>query len=279
MECVEHYSRTEFTNPGDRLVALSSLARAVDRNLEHPDLYCAGLWKSSLLNDLLWMRVRLPSSESPQRLNIAPTWSWASVQGEIWFQNLGIRPRALLSATSSVQVLDVKLVPSQRDNPYGNIKEGRLKLVAQVVDVCIWTEHAKMDKLGPGWVGTREALRLEIEEKDSQGYSKISRWIHWDEWQGNTKEEKEYKIVHVQSMHWGNSRPGVVFEWVALIVEQVQGTQSEHAVDDHVRTYRRIGVLRDAHYRWTEDHERLIAEAPMYNYGRSELRRETIVLV
>jgi len=277
MEVVEHYSKTEFTNPGDRLVALSSLVRAFDRTLDHAEFYCAGHWNRTLLFDLVWMRSCLPTSETPKRLNIAPTWSWASIQGEMWFRSADIRNRKMLLATSSADVLDIKLVPSQSDNPYGNIREGRIRLVAQVATVYIGTKNARIENSLTEDGGTKEALHLRIENQGSQWYSEISRWIHWDEWYGNRTEEKEYKVVHFQTMHWRDDNWGVIFEWNALIVEQVHGTESEPTVGGRIRTYRRIGVLRDIHY--TKDHERLLAEAPTYNYGKSEFSTETLVLV
>ena len=104
------------------------------------------------------------------------------------------------------------------------------------------------------------------------------RSIDWDAWQGNRKEEKEYTIIHIQFARWEDQpSKGNVFEWTALIVEQVYTAESEPTVEHHIPTYRRIGVVQDGLY--TEDFDRLLAEAPTYNYGRSELRRETIVLV
>lgn len=166
MTFVEHYSGTEFTNPEDRLIALSSLARVVDRNRKYEDSYCAGLWRNSLLDDLLWMRLELPSSDTPKRMSIAPSWSWASLQGEI-------RYRHFPSASSSVQVLDVHLVPSQCINPYGNIKDGRLKLVAQVATVSISVATANL--------GTKVDPPFRIEDKANQWYSKLYRSVIWDE--------------------------------------------------------------------------------------------------
>jgi len=270
MTFVRHYSKTEFSNPEDRLVALSSLARAVHRKLDHDDLYCAGLWRNSLLDDLLWVRCHLSTPETPKRLSIAPTWSWASIQGEIFFLNLAFRQRSLVGADYSAQILDVKLAPTQRNNAYGNIEDGRIKLVAQVVTVSIGTEYIARDGKAP--------LRLRIENQGCQWYPKVVRSIDWDAWQGDRIEEKEYTIVPIQFARWEDQPiKGNMFEWTALIVEQVYTAEFEPTVEDRIPTYRRIGVLQDGLF--TEDFDRLLAEAPTYNYGRSELRRETMILV
>jgi hypothetical protein len=82
--------------------------------------------------------------------------------------------------TSSVGIVNVKLVPSQGDNSYGNIKEGRIKLFASVVIVRLATRSA----------GTGDVPYRMVEDEASQWYSQMYRLVDWDEWQGNTKEKK-----------------------------------------------------------------------------------------
>ncbi|KAJ9137481.1 hypothetical protein NKR23_g9084 [Pleurostoma richardsiae] len=78
---VEEYSGLQLTYPKDRLPALSGLAKQTLRL--RPDVYLAGLWKSSLVADLHWRL--LPGSAHATKLDeyIAPSWSWASYPGAV----------------------------------------------------------------------------------------------------------------------------------------------------------------------------------------------------
>jgi hypothetical protein len=101
----ELYSMGKLTFARDKLVALSGIAQAiitVESN-NHGDGYLAGIWQSSLPASLLW---RPTNTKAAQRHNhhgrsgvsyryvdwnfghyVAPTWSWASVDGQISFES------------------------------------------------------------------------------------------------------------------------------------------------------------------------------------------------
>lgn len=86
---VRDYSSRYLTNAADKLPALSGLAAALHQRTG--DEYLAGLWKKSVLDDLLWMNKAIYSSRgnrvapSRQPGYRAPSWSWASVHGNIDF--------------------------------------------------------------------------------------------------------------------------------------------------------------------------------------------------
>ncbi|KAI1760248.1 heterokaryon incompatibility protein-domain-containing protein [Hypoxylon sp. FL1150] len=73
------YTRSSLTFHKDKFVALSGVARQM-ASLDG-DEYIAGLWKSSLLLDLLWSPIS--SNMAKQRDCYAPSWSWASMLGEV----------------------------------------------------------------------------------------------------------------------------------------------------------------------------------------------------
>ncbi|KAH7083079.1 heterokaryon incompatibility protein-domain-containing protein, partial [Paraphoma chrysanthemicola] len=80
---VRDYSSRHLTNAADKLPALSGLAAALHQRTG--DEYLAGLWKKSVLDDLLWISKAVYSSRgnrvAPSRQPVyrAPSWSWASV--------------------------------------------------------------------------------------------------------------------------------------------------------------------------------------------------------
>jgi hypothetical protein len=76
---VRTYMGCQLSKPEDKLVALSGLARHMHRILQVD--YLAGLWRRSLDAQLLWYKpIPLENKVSPYR---APSWSWASVDGDI----------------------------------------------------------------------------------------------------------------------------------------------------------------------------------------------------
>ena len=84
-EYVELYSRCNLTRPDDKLVALGGIARRASESLQacgRLDSYLAGLWRNRLLSELLWNTGYRSASRytGPYR---APTWSWASIDGEV----------------------------------------------------------------------------------------------------------------------------------------------------------------------------------------------------
>ncbi|KAF5254697.1 hypothetical protein FANTH_630 [Fusarium anthophilum] len=78
---IENYSKRNLTQPGDKLPAISAIAASVQKKIGSD--YVAGLWTDNIDLDLLWRR---PSASRIQAANssyIAPSFSWASITGEV----------------------------------------------------------------------------------------------------------------------------------------------------------------------------------------------------
>jgi hypothetical protein len=81
------YTTGNLSHEEDKLVAISRLATRFKGLLRDAD-YLAGLWKWNIVHQLLWethpesVRGRT-SSQRPKNYR-APSWSWASVDGEIF---------------------------------------------------------------------------------------------------------------------------------------------------------------------------------------------------
>jgi hypothetical protein len=83
---VEEYTKRGITTRTDRLPALSGLSRMKGQYTEERDIYLAGLWRSSLLEGLMWCSADPKTGvQSPTPDYIAPSWSWASVVGSVCF--------------------------------------------------------------------------------------------------------------------------------------------------------------------------------------------------
>jgi Heterokaryon incompatibility protein (HET) len=78
-ELIKSYSRRAMTYSSDKMVALSGVAAKM-ASAFGPDDYLAGIWRQGLPMSLLWRT--LPMAIPAQQYR-APSWSWASIDGEI----------------------------------------------------------------------------------------------------------------------------------------------------------------------------------------------------
>ncbi|KAJ4298662.1 hypothetical protein N0V88_003693 [Collariella sp. IMI 366227] len=135
---IENYTARSITKHTDRLPALSGLAQAVVR--ETGGEYIAGLWKSGLLEGLLWCRARSAQVLYHTPEYVAPSWSWASLAGPVQFPAYSwYTQRAQWKATMSnleplAKYLGHLVVLKDQDS-YGRVKGGNLWLNAPLLPV------------------------------------------------------------------------------------------------------------------------------------------------
>ncbi|KAF8846446.1 hypothetical protein BDZ45DRAFT_756174 [Acephala macrosclerotiorum] len=111
----------------DKLVALSGIAKTIQGRFKDLD-YLAGLWSYDLENQLLWyMMAPAKTRAEPYR---APSWSWASLDGEIW-------PKFMNFNHSIIDVLEAATEPLDRKNPTGQVKSGFVKLVGPLMTISL----------------------------------------------------------------------------------------------------------------------------------------------
>lgn len=85
---VNSYSKCKLTYPKDKLIAFDGIAKSIMST--GTNRYVAGMWEYGLLYDLAWQRDTADREAFPisATLSRAPSWSWASVDGEIIFPPL-----------------------------------------------------------------------------------------------------------------------------------------------------------------------------------------------
>lgn len=110
------YGTRKLTKAFDKLPTLSGLASIFAKRM--PDEYIAGLWRSHLIEGLLWQGLRARRVSEYR----APSWAWASMDG---IPGIGL----LHEYESLAQVLDVK-VNLKGAKPYGEVTGGYIKLRA-----------------------------------------------------------------------------------------------------------------------------------------------------
>ncbi|EIW54394.1 HET-domain-containing protein [Trametes versicolor FP-101664 SS1] len=122
LEIIEDYSRRAVSNPSDKLVACGAIAAGFQRVLRTD--YLAGLWRATLLDDLLWAKQSGPQAVRPEELH-APSWSWAAVDGEVWTGGDWSRS-TLLQGTPVAEVVRCEVALADTALPFGQVTGGSL---------------------------------------------------------------------------------------------------------------------------------------------------------
>ncbi|KAF5657735.1 hypothetical protein FHETE_10265 [Fusarium heterosporum] len=117
---VENYSKRRLTQIADKLPAISAIAAIIQQRIGSQ--YVAGLWTDNIDLDLLWRRPGLSRVAAANSPYIAPSFSWASIKGEVDY--LCFRNGQIPYEKSS-EVLEVSSV-SGPDAPLGRVSSSRL---------------------------------------------------------------------------------------------------------------------------------------------------------
>ncbi|KAJ9142917.1 hypothetical protein NKR23_g6789 [Pleurostoma richardsiae] len=116
---VQAYTAGKLTYQSDRLVAISAIARTMCEAAGlHSDDYICGHWTTHLPRSLLWIMER-PGRRPAEY--IAPTWSWASVEGIVLRQ-----PNDEVDA-DLITLVDISTTLKSGD-PFGEVLNGYARL-------------------------------------------------------------------------------------------------------------------------------------------------------
>lgn len=118
-----------LTRSQDKLPALSGLAQLYSDHLQ--DEYLAGLWRANLLTGIMWEHV------SPEHGNVvamddrAPSWSWASIDGTIWYPDTsdGWQPEC--------RILEASATPVVPGNVTGQVNGGHIVICDRLHEVIL----------------------------------------------------------------------------------------------------------------------------------------------
>ncbi|EPS40036.1 hypothetical protein H072_6164 [Dactylellina haptotyla CBS 200.50] len=140
---IEHFTRRQINSHSDekykdsqKLVAISRAARRFSQIIEEvvqcEDDYLAGIWKGNLIRSLLWsvekgfqqnLAVRWRRPETPR----APTWSWAAVEGPVFFESL-------VNFQPAIHVMEATTEPCDSNDRFGQVLLGKLVVQGKVVN-------------------------------------------------------------------------------------------------------------------------------------------------
>ena len=128
---VSKYSTCKLTKSDDKLIAFGGIAEAVSAFSGWPaDDYVAGLWKPALRHHLLWFRNDPPASRSLHYR--APSWSWASIDGNVLTLSLGEAEEH----EYAVKVLECQTI-TESSSPFDKVKSGYLRLLGHICRITI----------------------------------------------------------------------------------------------------------------------------------------------
>ena len=286
-QLVHFYSWCHLTRAEDKLVAISGLAKRVQSCLD--DEYLAGLWKASLPSGLLWCAGRRPGCPKRSSSYCAPTWSWASMEGGVCFEEeFGpcVEPledldfRCTLTSTSEISQAPRQVSPG----PCRHHPESLEPFIHPVTILATGVDLATTDLTGQvthGFIhltGSLIPARIEIDPSRVESESPA---------------ESERYTVHLQMLpHNGNylypdidlervcGQAGIFFlpvmiNWAAGLYAPVQGLLLE-LVDPVNQMYKRIGLLKiyqDVHHYDTEE------EDSLFHASKEEFKGRVLTLI
>ena len=142
---VEVYTRGRLTFSGDKLIAVSGIAK--EMRLLMNDEYFAGLWRRDMVSQLIWSVYSSSDNSHRPAEYRAPSWSWASVDGPV---NDAFEPRTnwdKYQVTELSEVLDVH-VTHATDDDTGSVSAGHVRLRGPLKKAYIRISEF------PWWLGT-----------------------------------------------------------------------------------------------------------------------------
>ncbi|KAK3939449.1 heterokaryon incompatibility protein-domain-containing protein [Diplogelasinospora grovesii] len=284
---VEDYTARGITKHTDRLPALSGLAQSVAGATGAE--YLAGLWKSGLLEGLVWCRAQ-PGQIMGDTLAVgeyvAPSWSWASVTGPVQFPiytwyDTRARWKSMLSDFESLAEHVSHSTDKKDLDPYGRLQSGSyLRIRAPLLPVVAVLPRQANPPVIMGLFG-QEPLRSAVADKTVElrigggrrsAFSAKQIWIEGGFDGAEVAGTRELYVVfltrlpHVLDHGWAEHRFG-------LIVERLENGQENH--------YRRVGfvdgcILGQTHsslVRWAMKHVQQQDPDTSGNFGIVGYRR------
>jgi hypothetical protein len=129
---IAHYSGKTMSKPADKLIAVAGLAH--DLGWIWPEAeYLAGIWSFNLVHGLLWHcfgRTKL-------RFYNAPSWSWASVDGEVDVHS----HHDSRFCDKLVEVIEARTFHSSPNMVYGTVTDGYIRLKGPLIQAQIIMEY------------------------------------------------------------------------------------------------------------------------------------------
>ncbi|KAF2719884.1 HET-domain-containing protein [Polychaeton citri CBS 116435] len=130
------YTSRQLSRSTDKLPAIAGLAR-IFQSYTQAD-YVAGLWSDDLVRGLLWEPIlQYGQTHTQCDTYIAPSWSWASLEGAVDYFGFAAEFEAGLSLFSVLQ----HNVQLKTANPFGELTSGWIQLRGPVLPLSLRSER------------------------------------------------------------------------------------------------------------------------------------------
>lgn len=152
---VQQYTHGQLNLESDKLVAIAGLAKHMQRTWLIPNTtYLAGLWSFELMDWLIWRRSRSLISLARPKAYRAPSWSWASVEGEVVWNAY---KRRIGSSDVIYRATIIEARTSPTGDPYGSVSGGYIQIRGQLCSTTperaksqpVWDVVSANDRLDP----------------------------------------------------------------------------------------------------------------------------------
>ena len=155
------YSGRGMTMPSDKLVAIAGVVEAFHRVWGGDCI--AGLWKQTLIEDLLWRRYSSTLFLRPENYR-APSWSWAATDGKIKTH----RNHFIPTIEYQCEILECKTTLKSDRHRWGEVINGILRINAKMKKV-VWNpincSLVEPGSLWNGTVGTSAGRRARVNDQ------------------------------------------------------------------------------------------------------------------
>lgn len=254
---VSEYSRRSVTKPKDKLTALSGVAEQLNRiwdsyletdyaaiegaTRSRGTRYLAGLWEHFLPRELLWHLAVIEDDKAypkPRPIRyVAPSWSWASVDGGVRCGEGLCGPFLPANTMHSLQnrlkiqsceVITCYVTPEDDRLPYGRVTSGVLKLRVPTMIPTTWNPGNPLDytrrtaRIYAPKGGSSAGVFMFSEEMDST-VAGNSSMVHICDVIPDSTEEVEGQVWLLLVM-W-NRTPGDVYAAGLLVSGARDGSQ------------------------------------------------------
>ena len=150
---VQGYSLAKLTQEGDKLIAISAIAREMKPLMQCK--YLAGDWEADLVRQLGWPGYDIHSRPTTYR---APSWSWASVDGrnQFWFEMYSCDH---YHALAEVVATHIDLAG---EDEMGPVTGGNLDILGQLFELKIREENEMEERRRPRRSGQQYCFKPQI---------------------------------------------------------------------------------------------------------------------
>ncbi|KAH7071848.1 heterokaryon incompatibility protein-domain-containing protein, partial [Paraphoma chrysanthemicola] len=247
---VERYSRRSLTVSDDKLPAISGLARFFHTSFDLPECnYLAGLWKSYLVEGLLWHVTGSRPHSRPTKWR-APSWSWASIDGDVGY----FQESYQFMFEPGIQIDACQCTPSSIDE-FGRVRGGYIRLRGVLTQVPVSVRlldqnspytgsytgrNGNPARAYPNLLADVELPSLSVLDSDQTLEVLIDEQLV----SGHYKES--YYYLHI-GCTYHRAHPGVRFSW--LLLRKCAVPAGEHTELD---TFTRVGI--GMHNVWRPEH-------------------------